>query len=736
MSVESAPTEYFGGIYYNPSFYQQPTGISLAYGTANYVSRVGTATSVATSTNFSGSVLTNTISDTTSGSGTLTINPNTTNINGDVNFSDNSTPSSVNIANTYGLQVNTITPNTGTTISVSADTTNIVGGTAINIATSGALGTCNLINLYNQITGSGTGSGTPANYVLASTNGSYNQMTAGYGTNMGYNQIDSQNVTGTYANIIKARNGDNSMVATSGANNIIGFKNSISSNITTPLIPANGYIFLQALTGISNYIGQLSPLVSGTFNVIDAATSQTLLTLNDTYVKLQAPNISGTMDIITNYMRIDGVTSGIGQLYFGSAVPFNTINFQNTNLQLLNTDIVSTQDATNTSGRSIGISVLSSCVGDLLFSLYKQTSSSFFNGSGFRFVRENATSNFLFQTKNVSSGGIGTNTTIQTITFDGATETFTAPTQNKVASTAFNVTDGTLNHLAITPTLTTLTNTSNTMSAVNSNIISTTGTVTGSSNQIIANGTATYPNANNLISATGYGGYNTISALNQAGNGYNTIQAWSENLISTTSSTGTNVIQSTGTSGTNSISSSANSINGPTTFNDYISVASAVTIKNSTGINVVNATTHATYNASSVSLMSLSTSYIFNTAPISTVYVQSPQCVTSSFGTQLQAGIAFPVNVIPMGYYIGSDAGTISTSPVNLTIQVVQFSSTIIATSGSLAFTSGSASNYNGKFTSPTASTAGNAYGCQINLTTSVTTNNKKFIVVIFFAQW
>ena len=384
MSVESAPTEYFDNIYYNPSFYQQSNGISLAYGTANYVSRVGTATSVATTTSFSGSVLTNTISDTSSGAGTLSLSTNTLNLNsssnnitGSSNFSDVlSTPSSVNIANTNGLQVNTITPNTGTTISVSADTTNILGITAININTYGSSGTCNLINSYNQITGSNTGFGTPANYILADTNGSYNQITAGYGTYMGYNQIDSQNVTGTYANIINARQGDNKIVSNTGANNIIGFKNSISSYITTPLVPADGYIYLQALTAISNYIGSVAKL-----------------------------------------------------------------------------------------------------------------------------------------------------------------------TQNAILTTIANTTIA-------------LSGTSNTMTAVNSNVISTTGTSSGSNNQMVANGSATFPNANNLISATGYGGYNTIQAVNQAGNGYNIIQAWYLNQITTSSPTGTNELLSSGLNGSNYIHTS------------------------------------------------------------------------------------------------------------------------------------------------------------------------------------
>jgi hypothetical protein len=48
------PSEYFNGIYYNPSFFQDNTDISLEFGSKNYLSRIGTASSVATNTSFSG----------------------------------------------------------------------------------------------------------------------------------------------------------------------------------------------------------------------------------------------------------------------------------------------------------------------------------------------------------------------------------------------------------------------------------------------------------------------------------------------------------------------------------------------------------------------------------------------------------------------------------------------------------------------------------------------------------
>ena len=210
-------------------------------------------------------------------------------------------------------------------------------------------------------------------------------------------------------------------------------------------------------------IGELATLTSGTFDVTDLVTSQKLLTLNDTFVKLQAPNnISGELQLAATMMKIDGTAvGGSNQLYIGSIEPMS-VDIQNGRLGVLNGDISITNDSTNTTNaRSIGISVLSSMTADILFSLFKRTGTgSSFAGTGFRMVRENATNNFLFQQRIVSSGGLGTNTTIQSINSTGTTETFTCATQTKVATTAFKVQNvaGT-DKLNISPSLTTITNT-------------------------------------------------------------------------------------------------------------------------------------------------------------------------------------------------------------------------------------------------------------------------------------
>ena len=63
MSTNNPPTFYFPNIDFNDSFYiPTSTGISLSYANANYLSRQGTATSIATSTTFNNSV---TIANTT-----------------------------------------------------------------------------------------------------------------------------------------------------------------------------------------------------------------------------------------------------------------------------------------------------------------------------------------------------------------------------------------------------------------------------------------------------------------------------------------------------------------------------------------------------------------------------------------------------------------------------------------------------------------------------------------------
>ena len=54
MSNSIPPTENFNGIYYNPSFFNNTTNINKAYGSENYLSRIGVANSVASSTSFAG----------------------------------------------------------------------------------------------------------------------------------------------------------------------------------------------------------------------------------------------------------------------------------------------------------------------------------------------------------------------------------------------------------------------------------------------------------------------------------------------------------------------------------------------------------------------------------------------------------------------------------------------------------------------------------------------------------
>ena len=56
MSTQSQPSEFFQGIYYNNSFFPTNNYITYSYGNANYLSKVGTASSTATSTTFSGVV--------------------------------------------------------------------------------------------------------------------------------------------------------------------------------------------------------------------------------------------------------------------------------------------------------------------------------------------------------------------------------------------------------------------------------------------------------------------------------------------------------------------------------------------------------------------------------------------------------------------------------------------------------------------------------------------------------
>jgi len=215
----------------------------------------------------------------------------------------------------------------------------------------------------------------------------------------------------------------------------------------------------ESINGVKTFVSNLvvnnattDITTSSTFTVRDS--TNTWLSLSDTAGIIRAPNGGSTLDIQGALMRIDGSNpGGLNQLFFGAVTPFSSIEFRNTSMLFLNTDIVITTDSTNTSGKQMGISALSTTTGDLNFLLYKRTSSVNFTGTGWRWVRQNSGGDLLFQRRSTSSGGISTNTTIQSIDSGGTTETFTCATQTKVASTAFKVqTVAGTDKLNITPT--------------------------------------------------------------------------------------------------------------------------------------------------------------------------------------------------------------------------------------------------------------------------------------------
>ena len=69
MTTSNTPSQsYFSGLYFNPSFYEQSSAVSLDYVNQNFLSRINTTASTAPSTLFSNSITTNGMSNT----GTLT----------------------------------------------------------------------------------------------------------------------------------------------------------------------------------------------------------------------------------------------------------------------------------------------------------------------------------------------------------------------------------------------------------------------------------------------------------------------------------------------------------------------------------------------------------------------------------------------------------------------------------------------------------------------------------------
>ena len=222
----------------------------------------------------------------------------------------------------------------------------------------------------------------------------------------------------------------------------------------------------ETINGVKTFVSDLvvnnattDITTSSTFTVRDS--TNTWLSLSDTAGILRAPNGGSTLDIQGSIMRIDGSNlGGLNQLFFGAVEPFSSISFQNTDMEFLNTDIVVSTDATDTTQKQIGISATSTTTGDLIFLLSKRTGTgSDRTASGYRIIREDSTGDFIVQRRTISSGGISTFTAIQRI--NGLTsETFTMPTQTKVATTAFKVQNvaGT-DKLNIAPSTTTISNT-------------------------------------------------------------------------------------------------------------------------------------------------------------------------------------------------------------------------------------------------------------------------------------
>ena len=59
MATDNIPTQSFSNIIYNPTFFEDSTGITLEYASQNYLSRTGSnATSICNSTLFSGDITT------------------------------------------------------------------------------------------------------------------------------------------------------------------------------------------------------------------------------------------------------------------------------------------------------------------------------------------------------------------------------------------------------------------------------------------------------------------------------------------------------------------------------------------------------------------------------------------------------------------------------------------------------------------------------------------------------
>ena len=150
----------------------------------------------------------------------------------------------------------------------------------------------------------------------------------------------------------------------------------------------------ETINGVKTFVSDLvvnnattDITTSSTFTIRDS--TNTWLSLSDTAGILRAPNGGSTLDIQGSIMRIDGSNpGGLNQLFFGAVEPFSSISFQNTDMEFLNTDIVVSTDATDTTQKQIGISATSTTTGDLIFLLNKRTGTgSDRTASGYRIIQ-------------------------------------------------------------------------------------------------------------------------------------------------------------------------------------------------------------------------------------------------------------------------------------------------------------------------------------------------------------
>jgi len=307
MSTNNPPTFYFPNIDFNDAFYiPTSTGISLSYANANYLSRQGTATSIATSTTFNNSVTIGNTTITQSGNNLILTNGSNialtlTNALNTSFLSGYSTQSYLNSISSGIMYLAGLSGTTSGAYDLQTDSLGhlsfATGTNTLNIGTSGAAN--GNINLYGQ--GVLTIPATTGN-AISVPNGNINSntisttATATIGTSL---QVNS------FANIggnILMNGATSSVLYTNNATNQLRIQGAPATSTYGVIISTNAGGSGDALSVIPTGVTTALITLAQPTNITSTLNVGNQMTLNST--------VSANRQILSSYFNMGGTLAG------------------------------------------------------------------------------------------------------------------------------------------------------------------------------------------------------------------------------------------------------------------------------------------------------------------------------------------------------------------------------------------------------------------------------------------